>query len=121
MKLRFVCCLSLVTVALAAIHATAQQPGRRGSRTVPPILRTLDANGDGSLSMDEIDNATAALKKLDVSGDGELSSFAGGRLTRGKKLIRIDTQSGYDRKDPPSAIFGQISQSANQFQTLFPA
>lgn len=33
---------------------------------------TLDANRDGELSAEEIENATAALKRLDRNGDGKL-------------------------------------------------
>jgi hypothetical protein len=38
-----------------------------------PIIRTLDANGDGIISKQEIDNSTALLKKLDRNGDGKIS------------------------------------------------
>jgi Ca2+-binding EF-hand superfamily protein len=37
-----------------------------------PIFATLDANSDGTISSDEINNATAALKKLDKNNDGKL-------------------------------------------------
>ncbi len=37
-----------------------------------PIFATLDANTDGTISTDEINNATAALKKLDKNNDGKL-------------------------------------------------
>ncbi len=37
------------------------------------LLRTLDLNGDGILSAEEIAAAAASLKKLDRNGDGELS------------------------------------------------
>ena len=54
-------------------------PGQGGmpdpQRGFPPplILRTLDANGDGTLDADEIANAPAALRKLDRNGDGKLT------------------------------------------------
>ena len=38
-----------------------------------PLLETLDADKDGKLSKEEIENAVAALKKLDKDGDGKLS------------------------------------------------
>jgi len=45
-----------------------------GFRMPPfPLLETLDADQDGKLSKEEIDNAVAALKKLDQNGDGKLS------------------------------------------------
>lgn len=50
-----------------------------------PLMRTLDADGDGTLSKVEIEGAVAALKKLDQNRDGsldaaELSPRLGGRL-----------------------------------------
>ncbi len=38
-----------------------------------PLIATLDVNGDGEFSGEEIQNAAAALKKLDTNGDGKLS------------------------------------------------
>jgi Ca2+-binding EF-hand superfamily protein len=37
-----------------------------------PVLKALDADGDGKLSAKEIENATAALKTLDKNKDGKL-------------------------------------------------
>ncbi len=51
------------------------RPGGEGGPGGPPVLRVmtaLDANGDGEISADEINNATAALKKLDRNKDGRL-------------------------------------------------
>lgn len=42
-------------------------------RPLPPIVKALDANGDGIISADEIANAPAALKTLDKNGDGQLT------------------------------------------------
>lgn len=38
-----------------------------------PLMKALDADGDGTLSANEIQNATAALKAIDKDGDGVLS------------------------------------------------
>jgi len=46
-------------------------PGR--PRMVPPIVAVLDANHDGVIDATEIANAAAALKLLDKNGDGELT------------------------------------------------
>jgi collagen type III alpha len=39
-----------------------------------PVLKALDADGDGELSSSEIDNATTALRSLDADSSGSLSS-----------------------------------------------
>src|SRR5262249_46989429 len=61
--------------ALAAVSqiASAQQPRQGGQRPVNPIVAALDADGDGTISKEELANAVAALKKLDKNGDGVLS------------------------------------------------
>jgi Ca2+-binding EF-hand superfamily protein len=38
-----------------------------------PVLAAIDANGDGTISADEIRNAAAAVRKLDKNGDGTIS------------------------------------------------
>ena len=50
-------------------------PGARGFRPhrPPPIIAALDANHDGVIDADEIANAPAALKTLDKNGDGKLT------------------------------------------------
>jgi hypothetical protein len=39
----------------------------------PPVVKALDANGDGVIDAGEIANASAALLKLDKNGDGQLT------------------------------------------------
>jgi Ca2+-binding EF-hand superfamily protein len=39
-----------------------------------PLLKLLDANGDGQLSAEEIAEAASALRKLDKNGDGKISA-----------------------------------------------
>jgi len=49
-------------------------PGRmRGHRPPPPVIAALDANHDGVIDADEIASASAALKTLDINGDGQLT------------------------------------------------
>src|ERR1039458_2632905 len=56
---------------------SGSQPGdQTPPRRHPPIsavIRALDANHDGVVDADEIANAPAALKTLDKDGDGKLS------------------------------------------------
>ena len=39
-----------------------------------PVMKALDADGDGEISAAEIENAVAALKKLDKNQDGKLTA-----------------------------------------------
>lgn len=49
-------------------------PGMHGHRPPPsPLMGALDANHDGVIDADEIANAPAALKTLDKNGDGKLT------------------------------------------------
>ena len=38
-----------------------------------PVLRALDADGDGKISAEEISNASVALRSIDNNGDGQLT------------------------------------------------
>ena len=40
---------------------------------IPPVIAALDADRNGTISAEELEGATEALKKLDVNQDGELS------------------------------------------------
>ncbi|MCP4175560.1 MAG: hypothetical protein GY758_32845 [Fuerstiella sp.] len=50
--------------------------GAGGPRGMPPspVMMALDADGNGEISADEINNATAALKKLDRNKNGKLDA-----------------------------------------------
>src|SRR5215212_2419309 len=92
MKKRYVFCLLTVLIAggigggIGALHAQdggpggqGAQGGRRGGPGGPdmmrrfPLMMVLDANGDGVISAEEINNASTALRKLDKNGDGKLT------------------------------------------------
>ena len=72
-------------LSLAAVFALASttQAQRPDGPPVLPVQSALDANGDGVISVDEIAQAPAALRKLDKNGDGKLTEDevrpAGGR------------------------------------------
>ena len=48
-------------------------PGHGNRPPLPPIVAALDANHDGVIDATEIDNAPAALRTLDKNGDGKLT------------------------------------------------
>lgn len=49
--------------------------GEKGNRPPPPpLVAALDANHDGVIDASEIDNAAAALRTLDKNGDGKLTA-----------------------------------------------
>ena len=95
MALAVAVCLASAVAAVAAEAHNAPQPpageqlgptdGREGPPREhpfapprppfppPPVIVALDADRDGELSAEEIENAAAALKTLDKDGDGALS------------------------------------------------
>jgi hypothetical protein len=60
---------------LAGSTATARESKEpRGQRPPPPpVIAALDADRDGVISAEEIENASEALLALDKNGDGELT------------------------------------------------
>lgn len=56
-------------------EAQEDRPMRRGKRRMgpPPVVAVLDADRDGKISAEEIENAPEALAKLDKNEDGELT------------------------------------------------
>jgi caffeoyl-CoA O-methyltransferase len=100
---------AVVTVAmliLAAGAAWSQQPGnagRQGQRAGSPpnpLIRIFDTNGDGTLSAEEIEGASAKLKALDASKDGALS---GDELRRAVASGPDRVESGSPLDKPPIA------------------
>jgi len=77
MKTKIVIILTAVGLGVLAQDAPERPrpggPGGPGPRFMPPLMRALDANGDGTIDEQEIANASAALKKLDKNGDGKLT------------------------------------------------
>ncbi len=48
-------------------------PPPKGPRPIPPLIAAIDADHDGNVSSEEIENSPEALKTLDKNGDGALS------------------------------------------------
>lgn len=75
----FLCALPFTAAALLAQPAdeNALLPNgpkaEHGRRPPPPVMAVLDANRDGILSAEEIANASKALLTLDKNGDGQLT------------------------------------------------
>jgi hypothetical protein len=55
------------------MNGTNGMAGHRGMRRIPPVFAALDTNHDGVIDADEIANAPAALKTLDKNGTGQLT------------------------------------------------
>lgn len=72
----------ITAISLAVVGGASAQEGRPergpggrgGMMRMSPIMVALDANKDGELSSEEIQNAATALKTLDKNGDGKLSA-----------------------------------------------
>lgn len=75
-------------------------PGGGNIMQFLPVLVALDADKNGEISTEEINNATAALKTLDKNGDGKLTeeelrpNFPGGQGGRGGRGGRPGGQGG---------------------------
>jgi len=70
--------LTLAIMLMTSLNAVAQGPGGerggRGHRPPTPAIDTaLDTDGDEVISSDEISDAALALVELDADGDGTLS------------------------------------------------
>lgn len=64
----------LTSVACPLWAQGPERPGRGGTMTMrTPVFLALDADGDGTLSAAEIANAPRMLKTLDKNGDGQLT------------------------------------------------
>lgn len=67
--------LGAIALTLTANLSFAQPPdGESGpGRKAPPVMAALDADHDRVISAEEIANASAALATLDKNGDGQLT------------------------------------------------
>jgi hypothetical protein len=82
MKTNLMMALLATLCSLSANEAVYAQGGRPGGgrggdpremMRRMPVMVALDADGDGVISADEINNASVALRKLDKNGDGKLT------------------------------------------------
>lgn len=63
----------ILTLTFLAGTLTARQGRGMGVRPKPPLFSAIDTDGDGLISASELDNVVAALKSLDKNGDGEIT------------------------------------------------
>jgi hypothetical protein len=87
-------------------HAGPGPRGMNGHRPPPsPLFEALDANHDGVIDANEIANAPAALKTLDKNGDGKLTpdELRPQRPPRGDGLGRPPGPDGEAPRQAPPA------------------
>jgi len=66
--------LPFVVLATFALASAMPAQGRRGRRMPPPpAMEAIDLDGDGEFSTEEIDSAAKSLLTLDKNGDGNLT------------------------------------------------
>lgn len=65
--------IHLSLALLAGSIATAREPKEPRGHRPPPIIAVLDADQDGVISAEEIENSPNTLLLLDQNGDGELT------------------------------------------------
>ncbi|HEX7261166.1 MAG TPA: EF-hand domain-containing protein [Luteolibacter sp.] len=73
-----------------------------GKPPIPPVIAALDADGDGTISAAELENAPDSLKALDKDGDGALSP----EEIRPGPPPRAGDQDGNDRPQGPPPGYG---------------
>jgi hypothetical protein len=76
MKKQIILTALLATSAITTLAQdadTGAPAGRPPGHRPPPIIAVLDANKDGVIDATELANATAALTTLDKNGDGQLT------------------------------------------------
>jgi len=66
------CLIALFSQLALAQFSSREGPGRGGSGN-HPLLRALDINGDGSISAEELEEASESLLSLDKNKDGVIS------------------------------------------------
>lgn len=97
----------LFFVAVAILSCTSHLIAQQSEpRTNSSILQTLDQNGDGILSADEIERATANLKLLDRNGDGQLEQH---------EMFATNTEAGEALSQDELEIDQQIENMVKRF------
>lgn len=97
--------------AVASAEPQPGEPGQSGGQRphppIPPMIAALDANHDGTIDAKEIDNASAALKTLDKNGDGSLTQ----EELRPPRPEGGPGERGGERRGPRDGAPGRPSQS----------
>jgi Ca2+-binding EF-hand superfamily protein len=90
----------LLCAAAMTLQAQDKDKPAEGQQRRPanPLFAALDANGDGVIDANEINNAPAALRKLDKNGDGkltreELRPAGGGNRASGDRQRKRQTET----------------------------
>ncbi|NCG27339.1 MAG: hypothetical protein GWP42_07340 [Verrucomicrobiales bacterium] len=102
-------CLITLFSQLALAQSPSREGSGRGGSGNHPLLRALDINGDGSISSEELEEASESLLSLDKNKDGEISGnelrpdrFGRGRgplnANEGERNGPVRGQSGATRR-----------------------
>jgi hypothetical protein len=99
--------VATLTLTSSAVLAQGPPRGGDGPPPPPPLVAALDANHDGVIDAQEIDNAAAALRTLDKNKDGKLTpdEFRPPRPPGGER--RGPGGGGEDERRPPRGDEGR--------------
>ncbi len=65
--------LHMFAITVSILFPVSMVDSGAQERRLPSLIRALDHDGDGELSTNEIEQASASLRALDVDGDGKLA------------------------------------------------
>ena len=113
--------ITMAVILATGLNAFAQGPGRggrsgQGQQPPKPAVDTaLDADGNGVISGDEIENAASALIELDTDDDGALSfEECMGFSNDGGQQVPPSGRGGSGGTPPAPPIFSALDTSGDE-------
>ncbi len=101
------------TLLLSSSVSIWAQDSRRSSSRMPILVRALDLDRDGVISLSEMEKAPASLKELDKNGDGKLATS---EITSGESRRRGDGRNSRRRGGggPRPNDFGEVGRGLGE-------